>query len=58
MTFHSLLHTLIDDLHDAGVQDSLIKQIAGHEGGSVTFSIYGSRSQLKAMAETLSQIAF
>jgi hypothetical protein len=44
-------HTLIDDLRDAGVQDSLIKRIAGHEDGAVTFSIYGSRSPLKTMAE-------
>ena len=55
-TFHSFRHTLIDDLRDAGVQDSLIKRIAGHEDSAVTFSIYGSRSPLKAMAEAMSQI--
>jgi integrase len=55
-TFHSFRHTLIDDLRDDGVQDSLIKRIAGHEDGAVTFSIYGSRSPLKAMAEAMSQI--
>lgn len=55
-TFHSFRHTLIDDLRDAGVQDSLIKRIAGHEDGAVTFSIYGSRSPLKAMLEAMKQI--
>ena len=55
-TFHSFRHTLIDDLRDAGVQDSLIKRIAGHEDGAVTFSIYGSRSPLTAMAEALQRI--
>lgn len=55
-TFHSFRHTLIDDLRDAGVQDSLIKRIAGHEDGAVTFSIYGSRSPLKAMADALQHI--
>jgi len=55
-TFHSFRHTLIDDLRESGVQDSLIKRIAGHEDGAVTFSIYGSRSLLKAMAAALSQI--
>ncbi|MEG9624956.1 site-specific integrase [Pseudomonas guariconensis] len=55
-TFHSFRHTLIDDLRDTGVQDSLIKRIAGHEDGAVTFSIYGSRSPLKAMASALAQI--
>ncbi|MDD2049690.1 site-specific integrase [Pseudomonas putida] len=56
-TFHSFRHTLIDDLRDAGVQDSLIKRIAGHEDGAVTFSIYGSRSPLRAMAEAICQIS-
>lgn len=55
-TFHSFRHTLIDDLRDAGVQDSLIKRIVGHEDGAVTFSIYGSRSPLNAMAEALQRI--
>jgi len=55
-TFHSFRHTLIDDLRDAGVPDSLIKRIAGHEDGAVTFSIYGSRSPLRAMAEALQRI--
>lgn len=55
-TFHSFRHTLIDDLRDAGVQDSLIKRIAGHEDGAVTFSIYGSRSPLKAMADALGAV--
>jgi integrase len=55
-TFHSFRHTLIDDLRDAGVQDSLIKRIAGHEDGAVTFSIYGSRSPLKAMAVALRHV--
>ncbi|MDI3356883.1 site-specific integrase [Pseudomonas sp. UYIF39] len=55
-TFHSFRHTLIDELRDAGVQDSLIKRIAGHEDAAVTFSIYGSRSPLKAMAEALQRI--
>lgn len=56
-TFHSFRHTLIDELRDAGVQDSLIKRIVGHEDGSVTFGIYGSRTPLKAMAEALQHIA-
>jgi integrase len=56
-TFHSFRHTLIDDLRDAGVQDSLIKRIVGHEDGAVTFSIYGSRSPLKAMLNAIRHIA-
>ena len=55
-TFHSFRHTFIDDLRDAGVQDSLIKRMVGHEDSSVTFGIYGSRTPIKAMAEALTHI--
>ncbi|MEG0634347.1 MAG: site-specific integrase [Pseudomonas sp.] len=55
-TFHSFRHTLIDDLRDAGVQDSLIKRIAGHEDAAVTFSVYGSRTPIRAMLDALSHI--
>ena len=55
-TFHSFRHTLIDDLRDAGVQDSLIKRIVGHEDSAVTFGVYGSRTPLKAMQEALQHI--
>ncbi|MCY1364594.1 Phage integrase family protein [compost metagenome] len=52
-TFHSFRHTFIDDLREAGVQDSLIKQMVGHEDNSVTFGVYGSRLQLTAMLQAM-----
>ena len=55
-TFHSFRHTFIDDLREAGVQDSLIKQMVGHEDGSVTFGVYGSRLQVTAMRQALNAI--
>lgn len=55
-TFHSFRHTFIDDLRDAGVQDSLIKRMVGHEDSSVTFGIYGSRTPIKAMIEAMKHI--
>lgn len=55
-TFHSFRHSFIDELRDAGVQDSLIKRMVGHEDSSVTFGIYGSRTPLKAMTEALRHI--
>jgi len=57
-TFHSFRHTMIDDLRDAGVQDSLIKRIAGHEDSAVTFGVYGSRIPIKAMAEAIQHLNF
>jgi integrase len=55
--FHSFRHTLIDDLRDAGVQDSLIKRMVGHEDSAVTFSVYGSRSPLNSMVNALQHIS-
>lgn len=55
-TFHSFRHTMIDDLRDAGVQDSLIKRIAGHEDAATSFKIYGSRIPLSAMVQALNHI--
>ncbi|WP_458374241.1 site-specific integrase [Pseudomonas laurylsulfatiphila] len=56
-TFHSFRHTMIDDLRDAGIQDSLIKRIAGHEDSAVTFGVYGSRIPIKAMVDALKHIS-
>ena len=55
-TFHSFRHTLIDEMRDAGVQDSLIKRIAGHEDSSVTFGIYGSRTPMNAIMDAMKHI--
>lgn len=56
-TFHSFRHTLIDDLRDAQVQDSLIKRIVGHEDAAVTFGVYGSRIPIKAMIDALGHLS-
>lgn len=55
-TFHSYRHTFIDELREAGVQDSLVKRLVGHEENSVTFGIYGSRTPLKAMLDAVMRI--
>lgn len=57
-TFHSFRHTMIDDLREANVQDSLIKRIAGHEDTAVTFGVYGSRIPIKAMSEAIKHLNF
>lgn len=55
-TFHSFRHLFIDDLRDAGVQDSLIKRMAGHEDAATSFKVYGSRMPMNAMYEALTHI--
>lgn len=42
---------------DAGVQDSLIKRIAGHEDSAVSFGVYGSRIPIIAMVEALRHLS-
>jgi integrase len=56
-TFHSFRHTMIDDLREAQVQDSLIKRMVGHEDAAVTFGVYGSRIPIKAMVEALGHLS-
>lgn len=56
-TFHCFRHTMINDLRDVGVQDSLIKRIAGHEDSAVTFGVYGSRIPIKAIVEALRHLS-
>lgn len=56
-TFQSFRHTMIDDLRDAGMQDSLIKRIAGHEDSAVTFGVYGSRIPIKAKVQALGHLS-
>ena len=57
-SFHSFRHTMIDDLREAGLQDSLIKRIAGHEDSAVTFGLYGSRISIKATFEAIQNLSF
>lgn len=54
--FHSFRHTFIDDLREAGVQDSIIKRLVGHEDGSMTFGLYGSREPIKVMAQAVAML--
>lgn len=39
-TLHSLRHSFITSLNNAGVEPSTIKSLVGHEQGTVTFSVY------------------
>lgn len=55
-TFHSFRHLFIDELRDAGVQDSLIKRMAGHEDAATSFKVYGSRIPMTAMIEAIAHV--
>lgn len=39
--FHSFRHTVADELKQAGVEESLIAALLGHQSGGITYSRYG-----------------
>jgi len=56
-SFHSFRHTVIDELRDIGVSDSVTKLIVGHSDDSMTFGHYGSRLPVKQMKEAIDKLA-
>jgi integrase len=51
--FHSLRHSLANNLKQKGVQEAVIAEILGHSGDSMTMNRYGKRYQPKMLLEAL-----
>lgn len=63
LVFHSFRHTWINALKQAGVEKSLVQEMAGHDSGdgqgaSVTFGRYGKQLRPAVQRQYLSQIQF
>ncbi|MFS8159545.1 MAG: tyrosine-type recombinase/integrase [Candidatus Roizmanbacteria bacterium] len=56
--FHSLRHTLANNLKQKGVQEVVIAEILGHSVDSMTMSRYGKRYEPKVLLEALSLIDY
>ena len=52
-TFHSFRHTVIDTLKQAGVQDTLISEIAGHKVDSMSMGRYGKKYKPETQLEAI-----
>jgi len=49
--FHSFRHTLADNLKQAIVETSLLMELLGHSGGSITLDRYGKRYNAKLLKD-------
>lgn len=47
--FHSFRHTLLSQLHEAGVQEATAALIAGHKHQGITYGVYGDKVQAEAL---------
>lgn len=56
--FHSFRHLICDTLKQAGVEVSIISEIVGHSGGSVTLSRYGKRYRPRILLEALLKLPY
>ncbi|AVH37528.1 integrase [Pseudomonas monteilii] len=54
--FHSLRHTVVTELIRADVPDALVKELAGHETGSVTHDVYSKGASAAQKLEAISKL--
>lgn len=56
--FHSFRHTVTDTLKQAGVSESVIAEIVGHENDNITTGRYGKRYKPALMLEALKSLDY
>jgi integrase len=56
--FHSLRHTVVTLMHQAGVASPIISDVVGHEKGVFTLDKYGSGSSMAQKLEALAKVAY
>ena len=56
--FHSIRNTVITMLERAGVPESTVQDIVGHERSTLTGSIYSGKSTLEMRKEALARLAY
>lgn len=54
--FHSFRHTLIDYCKQAGLDETALKDIVGHDNSSITYGLYGKRSRPQAQLDFLAKL--
>ena len=57
-TFHSFRHTFLNALKQLGVEEAIIKELAGHANGSITSGRYGKRYGVQVGLEAIERIKF
>jgi integrase len=56
--FHSLRHTLVTMLEDAGVPENTAADIVGHEKPRITYGLYSAGASLATKAEKLALVKY
>jgi integrase len=57
-TAYSFRHTFVDELKQAGVEESMVAQLVGHTHFSMTFGRYGKKYPLQKLAMTIEKLGF
>ncbi|HIF9238792.1 TPA: tyrosine-type recombinase/integrase [Photobacterium damselae] len=57
-TAYSFRHTFVDELKQAGVEESLVAQIVGHTHQSMTFGRYGKKYPIQKLVSTIEKLSF
>jgi integrase len=56
--FHSIRHTLVTLMEQAGVNKSVIADVVGHEKGDFTLDTYGDGSSMKQKLKAMSKVKY
>ena len=56
--FHSIRKTVITQLEQAGVPESVTADIVGHEKKTMTYGLYSGGSSLKQKLEAINKIKY
>ncbi|ENH7114827.1 tyrosine-type recombinase/integrase [Vibrio fluvialis] len=57
-TAYSFRHTFVDELKQAGVEESMVAQLVGHTHSSMTFGRYGKKYSLQKLASAIERVVF
>ncbi|BCN26290.1 hypothetical protein VYA_34820 [Vibrio alfacsensis] len=55
-TAYSFRHTFIDELKQAGVEESMVAQLVGHTHSSMTFGRYGKKYPIQKLSLVIEDI--
>lgn len=57
-TFHSFRHTFLNSLKQLGVEEAIIRELAGHANGSITTGRYGKRYGIEVCSNAVQRLSF
>lgn len=58
LVFHSIRHTVVTMLEEAGVMEATVASITGHSYPTMTFGLYSGGVSLARKAEALAKLAY